>query len=224
MKKIVFDSSSIISIVTNDLLGTLKLLKQNFDVEFYIPESVKLELIDKALNTNKYKLEGIILSRAIRNGVLKVYPALEVNNLLNISNKIYIQGDYYMHILDKGEIEALAIAIKLDADAYCVDERTMRLIIEDPNKLKKIFSNKLQKNIKIDSNNLKEFRKLIKNVPIIRSSEIMIVAFENGLFDKYISNDIPKELVLEALLWGLRLRGCSISTEDINEIIKLKRK
>ena len=49
MKNIVFDTSSIISIVTNDLLGTLKLLKQNFDVEFYIPESVKVELIDRAL-------------------------------------------------------------------------------------------------------------------------------------------------------------------------------
>jgi len=222
MKNIVFDTSSIISIVTNDLLGTLKLLKQNFDVEFYIPESVKVELIDRALSTNKYKLEGIILSRAIRNGVLKVYPSIDVDNMLKIVNNLFMQKDFYMHILDKAEIEALVLAIKLNADAYCVDERTMRMVIENPKKLQKIFSDKLQRNVTLNKKALNEFKGMIKNIPIIRSTEIMIAAFELGLFDKYISDDIPKKMVLEALLWGLRLRGCSISTKDIDEIVKLE--
>ena len=31
-----------------------------------------------------------------------------------------------------------------------------------------------------------------------------------------------KKTLLEGLLWGLKLRGCSISTEEIDEILKMK--
>ncbi len=222
MKKIVFDTSSIISIVTNNLLGTLKLLKKKFDVEFYVPNSVKVELIDDALATQRFKLEAIMLSRAIRENVIKVYPSLDVDKLLKIANNTLYIEDTPLHILDKGEVEALALASKIKADAYCVDERTMRLIVENPEGLKKILSNKLQKDVFLNKNNINDFKKMINEVPFIRSVEIMIIAFENGLLDKYISNDTPKALVLEALLFGLRMRGCSISNDDIDEIIRLE--
>ena len=42
----------------------------------------------------------------------------------------------------------------------------------------------------------------------------MIVAFEKGFF-KALGN---KKEVLDALLWGLKLRGCAISVREIKEV------
>ena len=42
MKALVFDSSAIISLATNNLLWTVKHLKEKFGGEFILPASVKL--------------------------------------------------------------------------------------------------------------------------------------------------------------------------------------
>jgi len=38
--------------------------------------------------------------------------------------------------------------------------------------------------------------------------------------DNFVKNGNKKD-ILDGLLWGLRLRGCAISTEEINDMIKL---
>ena len=68
MKTLVFDTSSVISIVANDLLWVLKPLKQIFRGEFYIPNSVKFELIDKPFTTKMFKLESIMINKSITEG------------------------------------------------------------------------------------------------------------------------------------------------------------
>ena len=49
------------------------------------------------------------------------------------------------------------------------------------------------------------------------------MAFELGLLDKYLA-EIPdaKKQLLQAVLWGVKLNGCSISQEDIDEIVHLE--
>jgi len=230
MKSIVFDTSSIISITTNNLLWILKLLKDKFGGEFFITGGVKNELIDKPLKSKKYKLEAIMISDILQKKIIKYFKNVElenkVNNLLNLSNNIFKARGSYIKIVDKAEVESLSLALLLKSSAYVVDERTMRLLVENPKKLSDILKNKLHTNITIDKANLRKFQKETK-MDILRSVDLTIIAYELGLLDKYIEKNKVlignlKKNLLEGLLWGLRLRGCSISTQEINEVMRMK--
>ena len=228
MKAIVFDSSSIISLAMNDLLWTLKALKKIYKGDFYIPNSVKKEIIDVPIKSKKFKLEAIMISKLVDEGILKVGKTFDVNKLLFLANSVFISKENLqvkspggkLNILQKGEIEAIALCAELNADAYVVDERTMRLFMEDSEGLKTILEGKLHTSVSVDNKMLSDFKKQINGVNIIRSSELMMVALEKGMFNEYINIKNKRELV-DAILWGLRLRGCAISTEEINETIKL---
>ncbi len=230
MKSMVFDTSSIISIATNNLLWVLKLLKDKFNGEFFITGSVKKELIDKPLRSKKYKLEAIMISDILQKKIIKYFRNIElenkVNHMLNLANNIFKAKGKYIQIVDKAEIESLSLALLLKSGAYVVDERTMRLLVEDPKKLVTILKNKLHTNVGINKINLKKFQKEAR-IDILRSVDLMIIAYETGLLDKYIEkNEVLegnlKKNLLEGLLWGLRLRGCSISSEEINEVMKIE--
>jgi len=101
-----------------------------------------------------------------------------------------------------------------------VDERTLRMLIEEPENLKELLNKKLGRKVTIDSSNLKQFQKLIGEVNVIRSSELLVVAFELGLLDKYADGN--RRELLDGILWGVKLRGCSISSDEIYKIIKFE--
>ena len=230
MKALVFDSSTLISITTNNLLNKLKELKKHYNGEFFITKEVRNEIISNPLHTKRFKLEAIQLANFLANDNLKIYEhdiSNKVNYLLTLANSIYKAGDNYIQILHKGEIESLALSALLEADALVIDERTTRLLVEDSLKLKHLLESKLHTKITIDKSNLLYFKKETKNVKVIRSSELMMIAFELNLFQEYdksklILQNYKKEL-LEGILWGLRLKGCAISTEEINDVLRLER-
>ncbi|MBU0929516.1 MAG: hypothetical protein KJ623_00400 [Nanoarchaeota archaeon] len=229
MKSLVFDTSTIISLSTNDLLWVLKSLKDKFNGDFLISNGVKEELIDHPLQTKKFKFEALNIISLINDNYLKIYSSKEISEkreyLDNLLNHMFKAKDEYITIMHKGEIESLAVAIILNANAYAVDERTTRMVIEDPERLAKILRNKLHTTININKDNLNLFMKEVSNVKIIRSTELALIAYEDGIFknllkpNKYSSN-VKKDLI-SGLLWGLRLRGCSISDEEINEALKI---
>ena len=229
MKSLVFDSSSLISITVNNLLNYLGKLKKYYQGEFFITKEVMREVIKTPIHINKYKLEAMQLAIFLEEGA-KVYEndlSNKCNYLLTLANSIYKANDNYISILQKGEIESLALVVSLESDALVVDERTMRLLIEDPLKLKNLLEKKLHTKITIDKKNLLYFKKETKNVKIIRSSELMIIAFELNLFNEYeksknLIENYKKEL-LEGILYSLRLKGCSISFEEIKETLRVEK-
>ncbi len=231
MKTIIFDTSSIISIATNELIPVFKSLKGKFNGDFIISESVKKEVIDYPLTTKKFKLEAIMLLDCLTKNYLKLYESNDVRKkaeyLLSLVNEIFKADKDYIRIVDLAEVESLTLAIYLNSEVYVVDERTMRLVIENPKQLAELLAKKLQTKITINNENLKKFKDEVGSVKIIRSTELMTLAYEIGLFDDLIGKNkiIKKDLrpmLLEGLLWGLKLRGCSISQEEIDEIIKLE--
>ena len=224
MKNIVFDTGGIITLATNDLLWTLEKLKNKYNGDFCIPHSVKYELVDKPLGIKKFKLEAIMVNQLILDGVLDVHDPLNVDELLELVNNIFSSKGKNIHILDRAEVEAMSLVLRLKADAYVVDERTMRMLIEDPKSLHKLLERKLHIKIQIDNKKVKEFRQIVKGVKIIRSSELMLIAYELGLFNHLISKEHDSSDLLDGLLWGLRLRGCGMSTDEINKIIKFESK
>jgi predicted nucleic acid-binding protein len=220
MRTLIFDTSAVISLAMNNLLWLLKPMKQQFNGEFYVPEAVRYELVDKPFSTMKYKLEAIMVNKVISDSDLLTYEKLNVDDLSKIFNSLYLADSKPIHIVDTAEIEAFALALRLQSEAYVVDERTMRLLIEDPNMLQDILSRKLERKVEINKTLLKELKDITKGVKVIRSSELVTIAYEKGLLNQFITENKTSEDLVEALLWALRLRGCAISTDEINDLIR----
>ncbi|PIN79721.1 hypothetical protein COV16_02665, partial [Candidatus Woesearchaeota archaeon CG10_big_fil_rev_8_21_14_0_10_34_8] len=147
MKKIVFDTGPIISLTINNLLWILDGLKEKFNGEFYITPAVYDELINKPLNTKKYKLEALQVLPFITKGTLKVYDNPETKRTEEeiefYANNSFQIHDKYVNIVHKGEIEAVASAIFLNADAIGIDERTTRHLIEMPERIAEHMERKI---------------------------------------------------------------------------------
>ena len=225
MKSIVFDTGPVISLTTNNLLGLLNGLKEKYKGNFYITEAVKRELVERPLMTKKFKFEALQVLRSINAGVLEIFDSKELRkktfHLLDLANKCFSAQGNFIQIVHFAEISGVVVSILNDSEAFVVDERNMRLLIEDPDKLKEILGNKLHTNVSVNKNNLSEFRAITKKIRLIRSVELVTVAYELGLLDKYLVNiPQPDKTLLDAVLWGVKLNGCSVSEREIEEIIK----
>ncbi len=227
MKVIVFDAGPIISLTTNNLLGLLTNLKERYKGSFYITNAVRRELIERPLETKKFKFEALQVLRCINSGILEVFDSKELRDktlhLLELANKCFSVEGNPMQIVHFAEMSGIATAILNNAEAFVVDERNTRLLIEDPDRLKEILSKRLHMGISVNKKNLDEFRDMTKGVKLIRSIELVTIAYELGLLDKYLVN-IPdaKRTLLEAVLWGVKLNGCSVSENEIEEIVGME--
>ncbi|MFH1211076.1 MAG: hypothetical protein V1645_04125 [archaeon] len=230
MKSLVFDTSTIISIATNNLLWVLPELKKRFKGEFYIAPAVKQEVIDVPLSSKKYKLEAMQILSLMGEGHIKVFKnniTKKAEEIKELANQIFRTKDTWIRILHDGELESLAIAIELNSDAYVIDERNTRMLIENPEGLGELLRHKLHTKIEVDNEKLKRLKKLVEGVSIIRSSELMTVAYELGVMDIYtrkegrdiVNIDLKKNL-LDGMLWGLKLKGCAITKNEINEVVR----
>ena len=226
MNDLIFDTSAIISIATNNLLDVLEQLKKKFKGDFLISDAVKMEILDNPIKSRKYKLEAIMISNLIQNNIFKIYRNINIENktmnLLNLCNNIFLAGNKPIKILDKAEVEALVLTQLLQG-VYIVDERNIRLMVEDYRKLAILLERKLDTKITINNQNIRLFKSEIKDITIVRSAELMTIAFEKGLFNEYENKYSNKREILDGILWGLRLRGRAISTEEIEEVIKIEK-
>lgn len=224
-KCIVFDTGPIISLVMNNLLWVIEDLGKIYDGNFFITPGVKKELIDKPLSTKKFKFEALqVLSYTSKN-ILQIVDMKRVhddaNELLDIANHIFKAKGNWMHIVSFAEMEALACGIHLGAEAIVVDERTTRMLVEDSNDLFSYMEHKLHTKMQVDRKNLAKFKKMTRGLRFIRSTELVLIAYELGFLDKYLPNiPEPKKQLLQAALWGVKLNGCAVSQEEIDTIIK----
>ncbi|MBI3035906.1 hypothetical protein HYY71_06310 [Candidatus Woesearchaeota archaeon] len=230
MKSIIFDAGPIISLATNNLLWILEPLRKKFGGKFCITGPVRRELVDKPLETKKFKFEAIQVEKLIENGVLEVvdngFIRENTPRLLSTANEIFkAYGNYYMKIVHFAEMSVIAAAISLDSDAIAIDEKTTRLLIENPRMIVEILRKTLRTSISINENNLKEFKNTVRNINAIRSTELVTIAYERGILDTYVT-EIPdaRKNLLESVLWGVKLNGCAVSKDEIDQIVKLEAK
>ena len=227
MKSLIFDAGPIISLATNNLLWILAPLKNRFNGKFYVTEAVKRELVDRPLETKKFKFEAIQVEKLIENGTLEIvdnaFIRLETPKLLNFANEIFKAYNNYIKIVHFAEMSVIADAIGLNADAIALDEKTTRFLIENPKMIVEILRKTLHMPISINENNLKEFKNTVRNIKAIRSIELVAIAYEQGILNSFITKipDARKNL-LESVLWGVKLNGCAVSKEEIEQIVKLE--
>jgi hypothetical protein len=231
MKALIFDSGPVISLTMNNLLWTLEPLKDRFQGDFFITRTVYKELVLQPLETKKYKFEAMQILPLIAKGVLKIYQHAALHEttlqLLEKANKCFIAEKRSLQIVHHADMEAVAAAILSGADAIVFDERTTRVLIENPLSLEEHLGRKLHTVIRGDRKSLLEIKARIGGLKVLRSVELIAIAFNLGLLDRYIIEGeeqlIPdlKPKLLEGALWGLKLSGCSVRTDEIEEVMHL---
>ena len=149
-----------------------------------------------------------------------------MDELLSLANSCFKTKGHDVKIVDRAEVETLMVVLANKALAMVIDERTLRLLIEDPEKLKKVLESRLHTNVEMNKQNISKFKEITKDIKIIRSTELAYAAYKLDLLNKYITakkvldKTLKKEL-LEGALWALKLKGCSISGEEINKILEI---
>lgn len=219
VKYLIFDSGPIINFAMNGLLPLLEKLKKEFDGEFLITKEVKREIIDYPLTIKKYELEALQIKDLFDRGVIKHADLTNKQidelrkkreEIMEVANTMFSNHGKNIHLLDKGECAALALSLILKApNILVIDERTARMLCEKPDNLRKIFEKKIKCSIDANSKNYQFFSQF----KIIRSTELAYIAGKKGLFD------IHDPKVLEASLFSLKYHGCSISEEEIKEMV-----
>lgn len=227
VKSLVFDSGPLINLAMNNLLWILKPLKEKFNGEFYITESVKRECVERPLTTKKFKFEALQILKLIQEDIIKVYnnPKLKEETLILLkdSNNLFKVHGNYINNVQYAEVEALVALQQLNSKAVVIDEFITRSLIEKPYSVKERMERKLHTHVDVDKKNVISFEKKVKNINVIRSFELVLMAYELGLFEKYyLDINHPKKTLLEGLLWAVKLNGCSVTEKEIIEAQKIE--
>lgn len=226
MKNIAFDSGPIISLATNNLLWLVEELKKAFNGEFYISENVKKEIVTKPLSSKRFRFEALQVEALIEKGVLKEKKCNQqlAEKLFQIANRIFSVENQPLTIVQRAEMETIALGIENHSESIVVDERITRTLIENPDALKNTLYSRLHKKVFMNKNEAYEFQEMCEKISVIRSAELVTLAYENSLLNKYLVN-IPKskKVLLESVLWGVKLNGCALTENEINKIIRMER-
>ena len=210
---IVVDTSAVISLAVNCLCPILELL----DNEYAASPHVFDEMITRPSSSKRFALESMRIQRLFKDQVIKTYPVDErrVDEFLMTANRTYKVKNKPLKIIHKAEAEALILGQELDAQALLMDERTLRSLMESPRELAKLLERRNKKKVRIDEKKLKKLIELTPDIPVIRSTEVLAVAYEKGILSGLM--DIQDKQVLTAGLSALKLSGCSITWEEIEE-------
>jgi len=224
MKSIIFDSSTIISMSMNGLFNELKELRRIFDGKFIITKEVKSEIIDRPLTIKKFELEALNLQSLLDEKILEMPNSLKIDEkellrdtykIIDIANSTFDAKGKKIHLIDIGEASCLALSKILSEkkikNVIAIDERTTRVLCERPENLKELLEKKLHTKITSKKENYGFF----SGFKFIRSAELMYFAYKKGVIH------LKNGHVLDALLYALKYKGCSISEEEIEEIKKI---
>jgi len=221
MKHIIFDAGPLINFSMNNLLHVLRRLKKEFKGEFLITKEVQKEIIERPLNIKRFELGALQLKKLFDENIIKHANITNKqvddlrqkrNHIMNLANSTFKAKGKDIHLIDKGESAALALSQILKQQNHksviAIDERTTRMLCENPENLRKLLQKKLHTPIQANKKNYDFF----KQFKIIRSTELAYIAYKKKLFD------LKDPRTLEAALYGLKYKGCSISEEEIEEV------
>lgn len=220
-KIIFFDAGPIISLVMSRVAWILPELKKKFGGKFYITPAVQKELVERPLSVKRYEFEALQVMKFIREGVLEVYPNVpqkKVQELQTLANTSFSIAGKPMDVIQSGEMESVASALALKA-AVVMDERTLRLFIENSSELQGILEYRFSRKIEADRTKIKQFSSQLQGIPIIRSTELVGIAYKLGLLDGFIPpGKDGRDTLLDAVLWATKYNGCAITEQEIEEM------
>ena len=85
--------------------------------------------------------------------------------------------------------------------------------------MKALLEMRFQKTVTPDLKKMDAFSSRLEDVTIIRSIELVGVAYKLGLLDDYIPDGKNgREQLLDAVLWNTKFNGCAVTEEEIQEL------
>lgn len=215
---LVFDSSAIISLGITCSFGVLRKLKEAYGGNFMIPKTVKKEVVDHAIRSHRFMYEGYKIKRLISDNVLTVLDESPysdaVRKLASLANSTFSARGKGIKIIHPGEISLLVMAHRESKDdAVVIDERTTRLLVESPKEIPSLLGGKLHTRIKTDKSKLKQLRKEMTSISILRSADLCLAGYLKGYLDS-------NKKMFEGLLWALKFAGCAISGKEIAQYLR----
>ncbi len=221
-KNLFFDAGPIITLVMSRLIWILPELKKQLNGTFYITPAVKKELIERPLTVKRFEFEALQVAKLIRDGIIEVYekvPGDTVHQLITLANSSFSINGKNMDIIQSGEMESVACALQERAASVVMDERTLRLFIESNKEMKKLLELRFQKEVVPNSKNMNLFSAQLQDITIIRSVELLAVAYKLNLLDSYIPPQKDgRQVLLDAILWSAKYNGCAVTQHEIEEM------
>lgn len=224
-KDILCDSSALISLADSCMADSLEFMAHKFRLDFIITDTIEYECVTHPLNlsTREYAFSALRIKYALETGVLvKVSASPSIakkkEDILTLTNNIFFAQGRPIILVQAGEAEMLALANELRIRNILMDERTTRLLIEAPFKIKEHFEQEFRTNIMVNRENLERFSDMVKDMSVFRSTEFLSQAYSSGFFDNY--KKMGKE-IYSAALYRLKYSGCSIRFDEIEELIKI---
>lgn len=223
MKSIICDSSSLISLAETCNINVISFLKTFADVQFVIPPSVYSEIITCPIRIPQFEFGAVRLRKLLDDEVISVFSpptlAVDTKQLLSLANNVFRLDGQPLQIVHAGEAECLAAYSSAQASALAIDEKTTRLLVEDPYKLAEAMQSEYKGKLLVDKQALDQFNLRCKKITVLRSSELLATAALKGFFSDF--KDFEDE-AFHSSLYALRRAGCSLPTTELEEYGKLK--
>ena len=220
--KIVFDSSALITVSQTCLSKCISSLKEKTGIEFFISPAVFSEVVSNPLGIRRFELNAVRLRELVEKKSISVQELdrnskeffSKISALAN--NSFSIKGKA-LKIMHSGELEALALANQLHAEIIAVDERTTRMLVENPFALRASMEKKYSAQVSENRQNILELKNLFFQCGFVRSVELIALAFEKNALAGEIENT---KKGLEAALYAAKFSGCSVSFSEIQDFLK----
>ncbi|MFH1239599.1 MAG: hypothetical protein V1672_00075 [Candidatus Diapherotrites archaeon] len=221
--KFIVDASTLISISQTCLIKTLENLRQ-LSCEFVITKSVEYEAVTHPMQIKRFELNAERIKKSIDDGWIEILePIAETEEIEKkiefLANNSFFYKQKPIKIIHRGEIETLALLKTRQADALVIDERTARMLIENPEAMRKTIQRRKGLIINKNEKNISELKSMFEDVSILRSTELVAFAFENGLLKDEIGDTKQS---LEAALYAVKYAGCAVSGFEIEQFLKGK--
>ena len=218
-RTIVVDSSSIITISDNCMIKVVRNLAQISGIKFVLPESVYEESVVRPLSIKRYELNAVRIKDAVQDGYISVVRTTQsvaraMDEIGEASDRICTAGGKALKLIQRGETEALALANELGVKTVLVDERTTRMLVEEPQNMHGVLERRHERKIVINPDAAHRFMGMFENFKIVRSVELIALAYESGAFGEELHKSRE---ALEASLWAAKYAGCAVSEDEIRK-------
>ncbi|MFH0713866.1 MAG: hypothetical protein V1722_04895 [Candidatus Micrarchaeota archaeon] len=221
MSKIVCDSGPLISFSSTCLVKVLRFLSHKGG-EFLIPRAVESEIVLKPINVSRYAFSALRLRKSIEDGDLEIVNVDQslVDSIVHYANSSFSIRGKQLRLLHSGEAACLAVYKQFKCDALAIDEKTTRLMVEDPALLQENISLAYNARVMVNQKAISEFTNLVGKVNVIRSSELLVAAARRGYFDSFGSDAEP---AFHAAIYSLKNAGCGLSEKEVQDyqVVKL---
>ena len=218
-QSLVCDSSSLISLTDSCFVHALYFLRKKHRGKFIIPPSVEYECVGHPLHMKMHALHALRLKRAILDGAISVVELPDTrlaDELRWLANNCFYADGTPLRLLQQGEVEMLSLAKQIGVDNLLIDERTTRLLSEDPEALRMHLESELHRPISVERENLSSFQRATKGMRFFRSSELLLLAYEKGFFSDY--GELEDDAI-GASLYRLKYAGCAIGMGELERYL-----